>query len=72
MATRQEAEKALREYGGQEEKAGPCTLIDGGDGRWLVLPPGGPLAIDRDGHMRRVGEVFSSQEYWRLSGAWAV
>ena len=71
MVTRQEAEKAIREYAAKEPKAGTYTLIDGGDGRWLVVRRGGPLAIDQEGSVRPVGEVFSSEEYWRLSAGWA-
>jgi hypothetical protein len=70
MATREEAERALREHVGQELKAGTYTLVDGGEGRWLVARRGGPLGIDSEGHVRPVGEVFSSDEYWRLSAAW--
>lgn len=71
MVTRQEAEKAVREHTGQERKPGVHTLIDGGDGRWLVIRAAGHLAIDQEGGVRPVGEVFSSEEYWRLSAAWA-
>ena len=72
MATRQEAEKALGEYAGKEPKSGSHTLVDGGDGRWLVVRAGGALGIDQEGRVRPVGEVFSSEEYSRLSGTWAV
>lgn len=71
MVTRQEAEKAISEHVGQEPKPGGHTLIDGGDGRWLVIKAGGHLAIDKEGHVRPVGEVFSSDEYERLSASWA-
>ena len=71
MVTRQEAEAAFHEHAGQGPKAAGHTLIDGGDGRWLVIRAGGHLAIDKEGHVRPVGEVFSSEEYWRLSAAWA-
>jgi len=70
MVGRQEAEEAIRKYAGQKPKAGGHTLIDGGDGRWLVIRAAGHLAIDREGHVRPVGEVFSSEEYRRLSVAW--
>lgn len=71
MVTRQEAEKAIREHTGQEPKRSAHTLIDGGDGRWLVIRAAGHLAIDQEGRVHPVGEVFSSEEYWRLSAAWA-
>jgi succinate dehydrogenase/fumarate reductase flavoprotein subunit len=71
MATRDEAEKALREHLGQELKAGTYALIDGGDGRWLVSRRGGPLAVDNEGQVHPVGEVFSGDEYSRIAAAWA-
>jgi hypothetical protein len=67
MVTRQEAEKAIREYAGQELKAGTYSLVDGGDGRWLATRRGGPLAIDKEGRVRPVGEVFSNEEYSRMA-----
>lgn len=70
MATRQEAEKAFREYAGQELKPGTYTIVDGGDGRWLIARRGGPLAVDRDGRVRPVAEVFSGDEYSRIAAAW--
>jgi hypothetical protein len=71
MATREEAEQVFREYAGPELKAGTYALIDGGGGRWLVSRRGGPLAIDSEGHVLPVGEVFSSDEYSRIAAAWA-
>lgn len=71
MVTRQEADEAIREHTGQGQKPGAHTLIDGGDGRWLVIRAGGHLAVDQEGRVRPVGEVFSSDEYWRLSAGWA-
>lgn len=71
MVTRQDADKAMREYVGGKPSAGAYTLIDGANGRWLVIRQGGHLAIDAEGQVRPVGEVFSSDEYWRLSAAWA-
>jgi hypothetical protein len=70
MATREEAEKAFREYAGQELKAGTYAIVDGGDGRWLVARRGGPLGIDRDGRVRPVAEVFSGDEYSRIAASW--
>jgi hypothetical protein len=67
MATRQDAEKAFRDYVGQEMRAGSYTLVDGGDGRWLVARRADPLAVDREGRVRPVTEVFSGQEYSRLA-----
>lgn len=70
MATREEAEKAFREYAGEEGKPGTYTIVDGGDGRWLVAKRGGSLAVDRDGRVRPVGEVFSGDEYSRIAASW--
>ena len=67
MASRQEAEKAVREYAGQELKAGTYTIVDGGEGRWLVARRSGSLAVDREGCIRPVGEVFSTAEYKRMA-----
>lgn len=71
MATREEAEKAFREYAGPELKPGTYTIVDGGGGRWLVAKRGGPLGIDRDGRVRPVGEVFTADEYSRIAASWA-
>ena len=71
MATREEAEQAFRQHAGPELKAGTYALIDGGGGRWLVTRRGGPLAVDNEGNVRPVGEVFTSDEYSRIAAAWA-
>jgi len=67
MASRQEAEKAVREHAGLELKAGTYTIVDGGEGRWLVARRGGSLGVDREGCVRPVGEVFSTAEYTRMA-----
>lgn len=67
MASRQEAEKAARQYADQELKSGAYTIVDGGEGRWLVALRGGALAVDREGRVRPVGEVFSTEEYKRMA-----
>jgi len=67
MASRQEAQKAASEYAGLELKAGTYTIVDGGEGRWLVARRGGSLAVDREGCVRPVGEVFSTAEYTRMA-----
>ena len=67
MASRQDAEKAIHEYASQEIKAGSYTIVDGGDGRWLVARLAGSLAVDREGCVHPVGEVFSTAEYKRMA-----
>lgn len=67
MASREEAEKAVREHAGQEFKAGTYNFVDGGEGRWLVARRGGTMAVDREGRVRPVGEVFSTAEYKRMA-----
>jgi len=67
MASRQEAEKAVREHNGRESKPDDYAIVDGGEGRWLVARPGGSLAVDREGCVRPVGEVFSTAEYKRMA-----
>jgi hypothetical protein len=67
MASRQEAERAIHECAGPELKAGSYTIVDGGEGRWLVARRAGSLAVDREGCVRPVGEVFSTAEYKRMA-----
>ena len=66
MVTRQQAEEALARYLEQQGIRTRRSLVDGGGGRWLVIGPGRPLAVDKDGDVKPAGEVFSSQEHQRL------
>jgi hypothetical protein len=66
MVTRQQAEEALARYLEQQVIRTPRSLVDGGGGRWLVIGPGKPLAVDGEGVVKPADEVFSPQEHQRL------
>lgn len=66
MVTRQEAQEAMRQYFEREGKPAGGYLVDGGNGRWLLVHASHRLAVDADGQVRPVSEVFSPEEYQRL------
>ena len=66
MVTRQQAEEALARYLEREGIKRQRSLVEGGSGRWLVIGPGRPLAVDQEGEVKPAGEVFSPEEHQRL------